>query len=152
MDNPTLIIIMRYIHIVSAITAVGGIMFCMLCLSPAVRLLDDGFRDSLLKLVHGRFLRVLWVCIAGLTISGVFAWMHWAPIYKDMGPLGNALIGTKVLLAVMMFAVVGARSIGMIKNPRVALMINIHLAAGVILIAAILNQYRVAHMTAAVGQ
>jgi uncharacterized membrane protein len=114
MENPILQIFMRYLHIVSAITVVGGIMFMMLCLTPAVRLLDDGFRATLMQLVHRRFIRVLWIAIAGLIISGGYTWYSFAGTYKDMGPLGNALIGTKVLLELILFAVVGARSLGMI--------------------------------------
>ena len=139
MDNPILSVAMRYIHIVSAIIAVGGMAFMLFCVSPAVRLLDDKLRESLVGLMHSRFQRVVWFCIAGLVISGTYTWILFADDYKKMGPMGNALIGTKVLLAIIMFAVVGARSMGMMKNARAALMINIHLGAIVILLGGILR-------------
>jgi uncharacterized membrane protein len=146
MDNIILQVFMRYLHIVSAIVAVGGMAFILLCLTPAVRLLDDQFRESLLKLVHARFLRVVWASIAGLVVSGVYNWMMLADTYKKMGPKGNALIGTKVLLAVILFAVVAARSLGMIQNQRRVLMINIHLAAIVILLGSLLRYYRLDYL------
>ena len=137
---------MRYIHIVSAILAVGGMSFILICLTPAVRLLDDTFRASLDQMVHHRFLRLLWASIAGLTVSGAYNWYMLADQYKAMGPIGNALIGTKVLIAVIMFAVVAARSFGLMTNKRAALMINIHLAAIVILLGSVLRFYRLAHL------
>jgi uncharacterized membrane protein len=146
MDHPALQVAMRYIHIVSAILAVGGMSFILICLAPSLRLLDDTFRGSLDKLVHHRFLRLVWASIAGLTVSGAYNWYMLAGEYKAMGPMGNALIGTKVLLAVIMFAVVAARSFGLIANQRVALMINIHLAAVVILLGSVLRYYRLQYL------
>jgi uncharacterized membrane protein len=142
MDHPVLQVAMRYVHVVSAIMAVGGMSFILICLVPSLRLLDDTLRGSLDKLVHHRFLRLVWASIAGLTISGAYNWYMLAGEYKAMGKIGNALIGTKVLLAVIMFAVVGARSAGLITNQRAALMINIHLAAIVILLGSVLRYYR----------
>ncbi len=141
MENPVLDIFMRYLHVVSAVLAVGGLCFMPICVAPAVRLLDDGLGESVLKIVRSRFHRLLWICIAGLVVSGVYNWVGLAQVYKDMGPKGNALIGTKVLLALIMFVVAGLGTGGVIK-PKAAGMINIHLAAVVILLAAVLRYYR----------
>lgn len=146
MDNIILAVFMRYLHVVSAIVVVGGMSFILLCLTPATRLLDEQFRQSLLKLVHGRFLRIVWVSIAGLVISGVYNWMMLAGIYKKIGPKANALIGIKVLLAVILFAIVAARSLGLLTNHKRVLMINIHLAAIVILLGSILRYYRLEYL------
>ena len=151
MDSPILQIVMRYIHIVSAIIVVGGMSFMLMCLTPAVRLLDEQFRDSLMKMVHHRFLRVVWVAIGGLIVSGAYNWYMLQKTYDKIGPKANALIGTKVLIAFIMFAVVGARTVGMMQNPRRALMINIHLAAIVILLAAILRYYRLEYLASMIG-
>jgi len=145
MDQPVLQIVMRYIHIVSAILAVGGLGFMLVCLSPAVRLFDDGFNESWMKLVRQRFNRLLWIAIAGLVFSGVYNWALLAGTYKDMGPVGNALIGTKVLLALVMFTVVWLGSVGKLK-PRVCQMVNVHLAAIVILLAVVLRYLRLEHI------
>lgn len=137
-------VLMRYLHIVSAVVAVGGMAFMLLCLSPAAKLLDEKTRESLLDAVHGRFQRVVWACIGGLIVSGLYNWMLLAGAYKAMGPIGNALIGTKVLLAAIIFGVVWARSAGFLSKAsrRRVLMINIHLAAIVILLGAVLRHYR----------
>ncbi|MCX5658565.1 MAG: hypothetical protein NTW19_02450 [Planctomycetota bacterium] len=135
---------MRYLHIVSAVVAVGGMAFMLLCVSPAAKLLEEKTREELLDALHGRFLRVVWACIAGLIVSGTYNWIMLAEAYRKLGPKGNALIGTKVLLALIVFGVVWARSAGFIGKAgrRRVLMINIHLAAVVILLGAVLRQYR----------
>lgn len=144
MSEHILPVVMRYVHVVSAVLAVGGLAFLITCFSPAIRLLEDSLRQSVYKLAHDRFLRVLWIAIGGLTISGVYNWYLNFEAYRKLGPIGNALIGTKVLLAVIMFTLVIARSAGLInpKNPKLLPMINIHLAAIVILLASILRVLR----------
>ena len=145
-------LLMRYIHILSAVTATGGMAFILICLTPAMRLVDEKFRDSVLQIVHHRFLRVVWLSILGLVVSGTYNWIQLAGTYKAMGPIGNAMIGVKVLLAIVMFTVVGFRSIGWIKKPRTALMVNVHLAAAVILLGAVLRHLRLEHLQSLISR
>ena len=145
MDHPILQVLMRYLHIVSAMIAVGGICFMAFCLSPVMRLLDDGFSESWMKMVRERFHRVMWISIGGLVISGVYNWILSAGVYKAMGAKGNALIGSKVLLALIIFAMVWVGSLGAVK-PKVVHMVNIHLAAAVILLAVILRYFRIEYL------
>ena len=116
--------------------------FLLICLLPSLRLLQDDFRSSLLRIVQYRFERVLWASIAGLTISGIYNWIQLAPKYRLIGPLAQALIGIKVLLAAIIFGVVFARSANLLKPSRFWPSLNLHLAALVILLAAILRWYR----------
>lgn len=141
---------MRYVHIVSAVVAMGGLTFMLLCLSPTTRVLDDGFSDSWMKMIRRRFDRVVWLSIAGLVVSGVYNWVLSAGAYKAMGPVGNILIGTKVLLAMAMFAVVWMGGSGMLK-PRAAQMINVHLGAVVVLLAVILRYLRLEYLQGLAG-
>lgn len=144
MDHPILAIVMRYLHIVSAIAAVGGLIFAITCLRPALRVIEGGLSDSILQAVRRRFLKLQALSILGLIISGVYGWMVFAAEYRDMGPKGNALIGTKVLLAMILFGVVWARGVNLIKSEKAAQMINIHLAAIIILLGAVLRSLRLA--------
>ncbi|MBI1335337.1 MAG: hypothetical protein GC164_00065 [Phycisphaera sp.] len=148
MHNLVLQIVMRYLHIVSAIIAVGGVSFISLALLPGTKMLDEQLRQSTLALITRRFNIVVWWCVGGLVVSGVYNWMLLAQTYKDMGPIGNALIGTKVLLALLLFAVIWAQSVGIGKNksPKFWLMMKLHLAAIVILLASILRYYRLEHL------
>ncbi len=149
MDNAILQIVMRYLHVVSAIIAVGGLAFVSLALLPSLRLFDESFRGSLMQALHQRFQRVVWLCVGGLVLSGTFNWMALAGQYKSMGPLGNALIGTKVLLAVILFAVIWAHGAGFgrDKSPRFWLMMKLHLAAVIILLGSVLRYFRLEHLT-----
>lgn len=145
MDNPILIVAMRYLHIVSAIVAVGGLTFSILCLKPAAAKLDEAVRDGLLAAVRARFVKVQWVALLVLVATGVFGWVSSNQAYNAAGKLSQPLIGTKVLLAFILIAVVWARGANIIKSDRVAGMINVHLAAIIILLAAVLRTYRMAH-------
>jgi uncharacterized membrane protein len=137
-------IVMRYLHIVSAILAVGGLSFVAACLTPAMRVLDDGFRAQVAQVVMGRFVKIVWLAIAGLIVSGVYNWIMLAGTYKDLGPKGNALIGTKVLLAVILFGIIAAEATGWIKpkKPKGLMILKLHLAAIVILLGSILRALR----------
>ena len=145
MDHPILQILMRYLHIVSAMVAVGGITFLAFCLSPVMRLLDDGFSESWMKMVRERFHKLMWISIGGLIVTGVYNWVLAANNYKAMGGIGNALIGIKVLLASIIFVMVWVGSLGAVK-PKIVQMVNIHLAAVVILLASILRYLRFEHL------
>ena len=142
--HTVMMVVVRYLHISGAVLAIGGIAFYITCLLPAARQLDDAARESLVKAAHHRFLRVLWLAIGLLVITGTVNWMANFEAYRRMGPMGNALIGTKVLLALIMFALVLARSAGLIqpRNPRLLPMINLHLGAIVIVLASILRVLR----------
>ena len=142
MDHPVLQVAMRYLHVASFVMMVGGMLFISLCLKPAYRILDDAVRDKFAEQIRQRFMRLLQVGVVGLAISGVYNWMMLAPTYKAMGPVGNALIGAKVLLAVVLFAIVWLRALGVIKCAKATHMINLHLAAIIILLAAILRYLR----------
>ena len=149
MDNPILAVAMRYLHIVAALLTVGGMAFILFCVTPASRLLEEELRQSFLKLVHGRFMKVLWIAIATLIITGAYSWLTLNDAYSDIRPWGQALIGTKVLLAAIMFVIVWLRSLGVIgqtpRGVRRVLMANIHLAALVILLASVLRVLRMSH-------
>ncbi len=145
MDHAFIQVVMRYIHIVSAIVLVGGTSFVAIAMLPSMRLLEDNLRASVQKMAMDRFIRAVWIGIAGLIVSGAYNWIMLAPSYKAMGPAGNILIGIKVLLALGLFAFVWAFRIGLVKVPiRAYLIINLHIAAIVILLAAILRTLRAA--------
>ncbi len=146
MDNPILAVAMRYLHIVAALLTVGGMAFILFCVTPASKLLEEELRQSFLRLVHGRFMKVLWIAIATLIVTGAYSWITLNADYRAIRPWGQMLIGIKTMLAAIMFVIVWLRSIGVIgKTPRgvrAVLMANIHLAALVILLASVLRFLR----------
>jgi len=148
MQSDFLVVAARYIHIVSAIFAVGGMAFMIICVSPAMRLVDDSFRESILRMVSKRFTIVQNVAVIALLLTGVYNWVLNNETYSAIKPWGQMLIGTKTLLALVLFGIVWARTFGLIKegNPKRWLMINIHIAAVVILLASILRHLRLEHL------
>lgn len=148
MDNEILQVVMRYVHICSAVIAMGGMTFLIACLLPAANKLPEAERGLVVSSAIERFHRWVWIAIVGLTVSGAYAWYLNNAIYSAIKPWGQMLIGTKVLVALIMFGLVAAKSMGLIKfsKPRVLPMINLHLAAIVVLLAAILRAFRLHHM------
>lgn len=142
MNNPVLIIVMRYLHVTSFIMLVGGLLYNMIGQRIARKVLDSDAAESFLTAFKGCVLKFQWCAIVGLIISGTYTWVITADKYKQLGALGNALIGTKVLLAMTVFCVIWMRWSKLIKSDKTAMMINIHLAAIIILLGAILRYYR----------
>ncbi len=149
MSHPILLIFMRYLHIVSAVSIVGGLICVIVCLRPALAPLEEAVRKATLDAALRRFERIVHLGVLGLLVSGTFNWIMLAKTYSAMGPVGNALIGTKTLLAVIIFVVVFARASNLLKPGRFWQMFNLHLAAIVILLGSILYILRVAHLVRA---
>lgn len=144
MNNPVLIIVMRYLHVLSFITLVGGLLYNMIGQRIARKVLDSQAAESFITAFKGCVLKFQWCAIAGLIVSGTYTWVITNAKYKAIGALGNALIGTKVLLAMTVFCVIWMRWSKLIKSDKTAMMINIHLAAIIILLGATLRYYRLA--------
>jgi uncharacterized transporter YbjL len=68
----TLNLIMRWLHIFSAITAVGATIFLRLVLIPSLTGLPDEARALLLKNMSGRLRTVIHSAIGGIIISGLY--------------------------------------------------------------------------------
>ncbi|MAX24579.1 MAG: hypothetical protein CMJ19_08745 [Phycisphaeraceae bacterium] len=142
MNNPVLIIVMRYIHVLSFITLVGGLLYNMIGQRVARKILDSEKAEAFIDGFRSRILTFQWFAMLGLVVSGLFTWVITNEKYKAIGALGNALIGTKVMLAMGIFCVIWMRYSKLIKSDKTAMMINIHLAAIVILLGSILRYYR----------
>ncbi len=149
----TLDVVMRVLHIVSAVLVVGGLALVPLAVRPALRVMDEGARDSVLTLIHARLRLWLWLGVAGLIVSGAYNWIGNAGIYKAMGPIGNALIGVKALLAFIVFALMWMRQTGMLgpRADRPLMMVIVHLAAIVLILASVLRYLRLEHLASTGG-
>jgi low affinity Fe/Cu permease len=104
-----------------------------------------------MTVMQRRFQTVLWLAILGLTVSGAINWMVLASTYKKIGPHANALIGTKVLLAFVLFGIIIAQGGGLIARSKMWLMVNVHVAAIIILLGSILRQLRLDYAAVIAG-
>ena len=97
-------LISRWLHIFSAIALVGGTIFIRFALVPALAAEGrDGADDSVESMVYRRWARIVMGAIAWLLITGIYNAAIMMVEY-DLGPLYNALLGIKMLLAVVIFA------------------------------------------------
>ena len=95
-------VISRVTHVTTAITLVGGCLFMGLVLLPSLKLLDDEQRDRLTDGIRGRWKRFVHGGIALFLISGFYNYYQARPNHDGDG-LYHALVGTKMLLALIVF-------------------------------------------------
>ena len=101
-----LILVSRWVHIMSAVVAVGGAFFMRFVLMPsASETLTDEQHAALREKVIGRWKRVVMIVIALLLLTGTANFL-WVGIPKarvvDDSPY-HAIFGVKVLLAFGIF-------------------------------------------------
>lgn len=106
-----LFVVSVWIHILAAATWVGGSIFLMIVLVPAMR--DPALRDHGLDLIHRvgrRFLWVGWVCFALLIATGFFnLFVHGGSSWSLLGrrefwssSYGKVLAGKLLLVGVIL--------------------------------------------------
>ncbi len=94
-------ILARWIHISSAVTLIGGILYARLVAAPAMRVLAPETSEKLGEAMAARYRPLLYVAIAGLLLSGTYNLLN----KTGATPLYHAIIGVKMLLALHVFAV-----------------------------------------------
>ncbi len=97
----------RFLHVAAAIVMVGGTVFMRFILMPAAKELPEAEHDQLRQRLLARWKRVVHIGIAMLLLSGLFNYMQQIPKHKGDG-LYHALIGTKMLLAMVVFFIASA--------------------------------------------
>ena len=93
----------RFIHVLTAITLVGGSLFTLLVLLPASERLEDQARGDLMGGIRDRWRRVVHGGIALFLLSGFYNYFRAMPLHRGDG-LYHGLLGTKMLLALAVFA------------------------------------------------
>lgn len=133
-------IISRIIHVLTAITLVGGSIFSLLVLLPAASGLDGQAHDGLAQRITARWKRFVHGGIALLLVSGFYNYFRAMPDHKGDG-LYHGLIGVKMLLALVVFfiaaALVGrsAKLQSMRDNRRFWLQLLVFLAVLIVVIS-----------------
>lgn len=148
-----LAIVFRWLHLLAAITAVGGMIFMRMALAPAVESLTGGVlsadqRKALHEAVRSRWVKFVMGAILFLIVSGLYNFVArikspaFDPEYKG---LYHALFGTKVLLALVIFFLASAltgRSEALAKirqNAKFWLTVNVVLTILVVCISGVLR-------------
>jgi hypothetical protein len=94
-------IFMRFLHIVSAITLLGGMIAWRLAVIPATEPLGVDLRTKLGNAVAAAWKPVFLLAVGGLLLSGIYNFLN----KTGLTPAYHAVIGIKFLLALHVFAV-----------------------------------------------
>lgn len=62
--------VLHALHVLGAVVWVGGLFFLLLIMRPAISQLDPPLRVDVYRAAFHRFLRMLWVVIPGMLITG----------------------------------------------------------------------------------
>ncbi len=147
--NFALALIFRWLHILAAITAVGGTIYARVALVPAMQTLPEGHRKSLQEALRGRWAKAVMLSILFLLVSGAY---NFVSVIKqlpdDVKPLYHGLFGFKFLLAFVIFffasALVGRSAAfeRMRQNAKFYLTLNMLLAILLVCVSGVLRTVR----------
>ena len=96
-----LIPLMRWLHLSSVATLVGGILYARFVIAPSESFLPAEARVTLDERAARHFRPVVFTAIVCLVVSGIFNYMT----KTGHSPLYHALFGIKILLALHVFSV-----------------------------------------------
>jgi len=145
----SIVLISRWLHVLAAITAIGGAVFMRFALLPAAKkTLDEATHEQLKEAVRARWAPFVHGSITVLLLTGMVNF-YFLVLAKDVKPMPyHVIFGVKFLAAMFVFfvgtALVG-RSAGFesIRSARAkwltALLVT---AALIVLISGILSQLR----------
>ena len=97
---PALNILMRFVHIFSAITLLGGVLAWRFGTIPALAPLGEESRNKVDRAIAAAWRPFVFSAVAGLLISGIYNFLH----KTGLTPAYHAVIGVKFLLALHVFA------------------------------------------------
>ena len=122
-------VLMRWLHIASVATVVGGIVYARLVVAPAMEALAPDARDGLAERMAAAFRPLIYAAVCALVISG---------IYNIISTPGHTvryhiLLGLKLLLVLHVLAV--AFLIVKPKNARRVRMMTGVMISGLVIIA-----------------
>jgi len=144
-------IVMRWLHVMSAIAAAGGTIFALVALLPALKELPDDLKKQVHERVRPRFAKLVMISIAALLISGFYNYIFVkVPVHAGQG-LYHGLMGVKILFAMAVFfiasALVGrAPAFEGLRQKRAKWMtLNVVMAAVIVAIGAVLSKIPFTH-------
>ncbi len=131
-----LTIIMRWLHISSMATLVGGVLYGRLVIAPAVATISPESADELGNKAAAAYRPLVIAAMIGSIMSGLYKLL----ITPGHRPLYHALLGFKLLLVLHVFAV--ALLVTKPNNPRRARMMTGMVISGlcIVLISAWLSR------------
>lgn len=148
MNNPVVILVIRWLHIIPAAIAIGGLIFMRFVLPAAIRSLPDGQREEVFLRARRVFKMFLHPSILLLVISGVVNSIRYYEVYKATKPLGFALWHTHMLLAAIVIGISFWSLAGKAppKSHRAAASVNVILLLALVAVSSGLSWVRQKHV------
>jgi hypothetical protein len=145
--------VLRLLHILAAITTVGGSIFVRFALLPGMETLGAADKQRLHEAMRPRWARLIQISILFLLVSGLWNFILFVRASKGWGEdwreayytLYQALFGIKFILALAIFAlasILTGRSAGTQKirdNARFWTNINLAMALAVVIISGVMR-------------
>lgn len=97
-------IVMQWLHVTSVMAAIGGLTFIVLVLAPASATIAPQEAGTLMAAVGGRFRVLVWLAIAGISVSGIYMAVTQTPL-RAWRDLVTTMYG-KLLLAKIVLGVI----------------------------------------------
>jgi uncharacterized membrane protein len=140
-------VLLRWMHILAAVTAVGGTIFARLALVPSLGVLSEESRGKLHEAIREHWARPVQIAITFLLISGIINIITLERQF-DLGRVAyyRPLFGIKFLLAFVVFFLAsvltghGKATQRFRDNRRYWLTVNMVLAITIVLISGILRK------------
>src|SRR3954454_250178 len=103
-------VLTRWLHVTSAVTAVGAFLFVRLVLLPSVSGQDSGARQAALGAMIPRLKSVIHAALGLLLLTGFYNYTVAMPKARALAyhSLYSSVIGTKILLALILFGLATA--------------------------------------------
>ncbi len=133
-------LLMRWTHIMAAITAAGGTIFVLFALTPALQTLPASERQSLSAAIRSRWAKVLMVAIAALLISGLYniGIIEATTTAPKQYAWYRPIFGIKFLLAMVLFFIgsllVGRTGLAERLRQKSTFWLNVNLALIVVVV------------------
>ena len=124
-----LFVVMRWIHIASMATLIGGIIFARLVMSRTLDALAGDARQAFSERAAALYRPLVFAAITGLVLSGSFNLLT-TPGHR---PIYHMLLGIKLLLVLHVFTV--SILIVQPKNPRRVRMLTGTMISGLVILA-----------------
>jgi uncharacterized membrane protein len=103
-------VFVRWLHVTSAVTAIGAMIFMRVVLQPVVAAQDPSTRQVMVERVLPRFKTLLHSALGLLLLTGAYNLWIAIPKVRSLAyhTLYHSVVGTKILLVLVLFGFVGA--------------------------------------------
>jgi uncharacterized membrane protein len=139
-----LVVLSRWLHVMSAVLAVGGAFFLMVAVPGGLAQADAASRDNVLVALRRKFKIVVHVCVTLLILTGAFnTWRNWGD-YKLRTGIMHGIWGMHMLLGLVVMGL----SIALLAKPqppanhRTLLRVNVAVMFIVVALASTLKYVR----------